>query len=517
MPATFDESGRSRAATGALPSLPRELDPRGRRRHGAARPPAGHGWHWVRFGAKFLSAALSALLLIAFGTYWWKYHAFSSGLNRLDIFTNNAATKPTHDIDGKDQNILIVGNDDRSTATDAELKQLGTGRDGGSLNTDTMMVVHVPANGAKATLISLPRDSYVDIPGFGMNKLNSAYPDAYNAASGTAEAKRAAGAKLLVQTIQNLTGLTMDHFVQVDLLGFYRISNAIGGVTVNMCAAVKEPDSGIDLHKGINVIKGTQALAFVRQRYNFPNGLGDLDRVERQRYFLTATFRKLTSAGTLLNPIKLQSLLTAVQSSLYMDSGLNPLNLARQMENLSADNIVGQTMPTDGFGTSSNGQSILVVNPAEVKTFVNKLIGTGNSKLTSAKTVAPSSVSVTVVNGGNTNGAATQNAAVLTQQGFRATVSSQSATSTATVIQYKAGMESQAKTLAAYVPGATLENVPSINQLTLLLGADGLSVKAKATTSSTATASHGATASHSATPTPKATAKAPAIDSGCIN
>jgi hypothetical protein len=276
---------------------------------------------------------------------------------------------------------------------------------------------------------------------------------------------------------------------------------------------VKEPDSGIDLHKGINVIKGTQALAFVRQRYNFPNGLGDLDRVERQRYFLTATFRKLTSAGTLLNPIKLQSLLTAVQSSLYMDAGLNPLNLARQMENLSADNIVGQTMPTDGFGTSSNGQSILVVNPAEVKTFVNKLIGTGNSKLNSAKTVAASSVSVMVVNGGNTNGAAAQNATMLTQQGFHATVSQQSATSTATVIQYKAGMESQAKTLAAYVPGATMQNVASINQLTLVLGADGLSAKAKAK----ATTSSPATASRTATPTPKATAKAPAIDSGCIN
>jgi LCP family protein required for cell wall assembly len=513
VPATFDESGRTRAPGGALPSLPPGLDPRGRRRHSASAASAGSGWHWARFGAKFLSAALSALLLIAFGTYWWKYHAFSSGLNRLDIFSNNATTKPTQDIDGKDQNLLIVGNDDRSTATDAELKQLGTGRDGGSLNTDTMMIVHVPANGAKATLISLPRDSYVNIPGYGMNKLNAAYPDAYNAASGSAAAKRAAGAKLLVQTVQDLTGLTMDHFVQVDLLGFYRISNAIGGVTVNMCAAVKEPDSGIDLHKGINVIKGTQALAFVRQRYNFPNGLGDLDRVERQRYFLTATFRKLTSAGTLLNPIKLQSLLTAVQSSLYMDAGLNPLNLARQMENLSADNIVGQTMPTDGFGTSSNGQSILVVNPAEVKTFVNKLIGTGNSKLNSAKTVAASSVSVMVVNGGNTNGAAAQNATMLTQQGFHATVSQQSATSTATVIQYKAGMESQAKTLAAYVPGATMQNVASINQLTLVLGADGLSAKAKAK----ATTSSPATASRTATPTPKATAKAPAIDSGCIN
>ena len=98
------------------------------------------------------------LLLVTFGVYWWKYHTFNTGLHRLAIFGASSG-RPSHDIDGKDQNILIVGNDDRSTANDAELRQLGTGRDGGSLNTDTMMIVHVPANGAKATLISLPRDS----------------------------------------------------------------------------------------------------------------------------------------------------------------------------------------------------------------------------------------------------------------------------------------------------------------------------------------------------------------------
>ncbi|MDT4891912.1 MAG: hypothetical protein QOE97_947, partial [Pseudonocardiales bacterium] len=320
---------------------------------------------------------LSVLLLVTFGVYWWKYHAFSSGLNRLNIFGSSATTKTTHDIDGKDQNLLIVGNDDRSTATDAELQQLGTTRDGGSLNTDTMMIVHVPADGKKATLISLPRDSYVAIPGFSSNKLNAAYPDGYSAASGSASAKRAAGARVLVQTIQNLTGLTIDHFVQVDLLGFYRISNAIGGVSVNMCNAVSDKNSGLNLHKGVNVVRGVSALAFVRQRYNFPDGNGDLDRVQRQRYFLTAAFRKLASAGTILNPIALQNLLNAVRSSMYMDSGLDPIALGRQMENLSANNIVGRTIPTEGFGYANVGGqslSIVKVDPAHVKAFVNTLI-----------------------------------------------------------------------------------------------------------------------------------------------
>jgi LCP family protein required for cell wall assembly len=354
----------------SLPPLPPELDPRGRHRGGGVRAP-GLSWRPVLWLTRVVAAALSVFLLITFGVYWQKYHAFNSGLKKLNVF-GNSISKPKTDIDGKDQNILIVGNDDRETATDAELAMLGTGRDGGSLNTDTMMLVHVPADGKRATLVSFPRDSYVQIPGFGRGKLNSASPDAYGATSGTTNQKRTAGARELVETLQQLTGVTIDHFVQVDLLGFYRISLAIGPVTVNMCQSVTEPESGINLHQGVNQIVGKQALAFVRQRYNFPNGLGDLDRVQRQRYFLTAAFRKVTSLGTLANPNKLQSLLDAVKKSVYMDDTMNPLQLASQMADLSADNIGGQTIPTDGFGHEDG--STVEVNPAEVQAFMKKLL-----------------------------------------------------------------------------------------------------------------------------------------------
>ncbi len=174
-----------------------------------------------------------------------------------------------------------------------------------------MMIVHVPADGSKLTVVSFPRDSYVDIPGYGKHKLNSAYPDGYQAAQGDETAKETAGAQLLVQTMQNLTGVTIDHFVQVDLLGFYRISNAIGGVPVVLCEAQKESNSGIDLPAGPSVIQGKQALAFVRQRYGLPNG--DFDRIKRQQYFLAQAFDKITSAGVLLNPVKLNNLLNAVE------------------------------------------------------------------------------------------------------------------------------------------------------------------------------------------------------------
>ncbi len=488
--------GARRRRVDGLPELPPDLDPRGKHRtrgsHGGLRR-----WRAV---SRVISAALSMFLLVAFGVYWWKYHAFDAGLKRLDVF-GSSAIRPVHDIDGKDQNILIVGNDDRQTMTNAEVHELHTGRDGGSLNTDTMMIVHVPANGTRATLISLPRDSYVAIPGYGMAKLNSAYVDGYTNSGGSSDAKRAAGARLLVTTIQNLTGLTINHFVQVDLLGFYRISNAIGGIQVDMCNAVTDSYSGINLHKGINVIKGVQALAFVRQRHGLSGG--DLDRVQRQRYFLTAAFRKLVSAGVILNPIKLQNLLTAVQSSMYLDAGLDPLALARQMENLSADNIVGKTIPTDGDNPNSPVGDVLVVNPTEVKAFIDKLIAPTDTKLVTARPVAPASVTVVVRNGGSVNGAASQNAAVLKQQGFTASVDPAPATSATTVIQYADGMQAQAKTLAQYVPGATLQET-NVHTLTLLLGTDGLTARAKPVPVTSPTQA----------PKPK---PAKAIDAGCIN
>jgi LCP family protein required for cell wall assembly len=449
------------------------------------------------------------VVLLGSGYLWWTFHNFTNNVPRLNVFA--AGDKPANDIDGKDQNILIVGNDDRSTATAAELKELNATRDGGSLNTDTMMIVHVPANGSKATLISLPRDSYVDIPGYQKYKLNAAYPDAYAATPGSLAAKRTAGAAELVKTVQQLTGLTIDHFVQVDLLGFYRISNAIGGVTVNMCAAVQEPNSGINLHKGLNVIEGTQALAFVRQRYGFPNGLGDLDRVQRQRYFLTAAFRKLTTAGVLLNPFKLSHLLDAVQNSMYMDSHLDPIGLARQMESLSANNISGVTIPTQGFGyAASDGSSVVLVDPGTVQSYLKRLFTPVDSALSSAKPVAPTTVTLEVLNAGSgVDGAAATAADTLRSHGFTVASVGNTATSSTTVIEYSDGQQSAAKTLAQYVPGVTFQKVSGLARVRLLLGTDELAVKAP-TLPSSPSSSTPAAPTHSSTPAQKP------IDSGCI-
>jgi LCP family protein required for cell wall assembly len=463
------------------PALPPELDPRGLRRAGRDRrtaetalpgesPVSAHRdvKRGLIVGIAIVATVLSVGIVAVSGWAWSTYNGFKSDIRRVNAI--GGAGKPGHDIDGKDQNLLVVGNDDRDTATDAELRQLGTTRDGGSYNTDTMMLMHLPANGQKATVISFPRDSYVSIPGHGMAKLNSAYVDGIQGHHGD----KAAGARLLVQTVENLTGLTVDHFVQVDLLGFYRISNAIGGVPVNLCEAQHEPNSGINLPKGVTKIQGKQALAFVRQRYGLPHG--DLDRIKRQQYFLSAAFRKVSSAGILLNPFKLQKLLKAVSNSLQMDNSLDPLKLAEQFQDLSAGNLIFKTIPTHGSRDTDVG-SALAVDPAEVRQFVDQLVGGSSSGFGNAEAVSPGSFTVDVLNGSTEDRAAGRSADTLRQVGFKVgTVDTAKSRSATTLIEYPAGMQAQAKTLAQQVPGAQGKQTASVQRVTLLLGADGVSV-----------------------------------------
>lgn len=353
--------------------LPPHLDPRGRHRGG--RSPRLHKYSIV---GGVLAALLSASLLVAAGYYWLTYRAIDNGVHRLKVGVN-APPSGKNDVDGSDQNILLVGIDDRTKMTQKQIKQLKVGNDGGSMATDTMMILHVPANGKKATFISLPRDSYVSIPGHGMNKLNAAFVTGYNAASGTPDQKRTAGADLLIQTIQDLTGLTINHYVQISFIGFYDISNAIGGVHINLCHAVNDTvaynrsigsdgGSGFHMSAGKHTIRGVTALEFVRQRHNLPNG--DLDRVRRQQYFLTAAFRQVASVGIFF---KLNSLGDALKKDVYLDPGLHLLDLAHQMENLSANNIIGKTIPFEHFANTDVG-SVEIVKPSRVQKFVTKLI-----------------------------------------------------------------------------------------------------------------------------------------------
>jgi LCP family protein required for cell wall assembly len=390
------------------------------------------------------------------------------------------------DPDGSAQNILLIGNDTRAGATLAELNALHTGHDKSTANADTMMVLHVPSDGGSPTLVSFPRDSWVTIPGHGRGKINSAYPDGYNAAkdAGKSEvAAESAGILLTIRTIHALTGLYIDHYMQVNLLGFYRISEAIGGVTVCLNHAQNASTdrdefgsgySGIDLPAGVSVIKGVQALAFVRQRHGLPHG--DLDRIKRQQYFLKSAFQKVTSAGMLLNPFKLHRLLSAVGKSLLVDPKLDLMSLAQQFETLTSGRINFATIPNNGpqlIYPDGVETSIVRVDRAAMPAFVAGLDGKGDAAYAQATAAAPATVTVDVLNGTDITRLAARNAAALEALGFRIDVVDSAAPTQASAVEYPAGREAQAKAVARAVPGAKPVLTPAVTRVTVVLGSDG--------------------------------------------
>jgi LCP family protein required for cell wall assembly len=386
-----------------------------------------------------------------------------------------------------------------------------------------MMLLHIPANGSRATVISFPRDSWVDIPGHGKGKINSAYGIGYNAAKSAGKSETEAegdGLLMTIKAIDALTGLHINHYMQVNLLGFYRISNAIGGVTVCLNAAQNantDSDaygkgySGIDLPKGVSTIKGKQALAFVRQRHGLPRG--DLDRIARQQYFLSAAFRKVESAGVLLNPFKLHNLLDAVGSSLLTDPSLNLLSLGSEFALMSSGNITYKTIPNNGpalIYPDGVETSIVQVDTAAIPAFIQQLDRSGaDPAYQSARAARPSSVTVDVLNGTDVVGLAGRNGDQLKSLGFRIdTVDSTDAT-TQTTVEYPAGMEAQAKAVANAVRGAKVLQTSSVRRVTLVLGTNGVQANGLVAQ----------TPSQSAHPSQKAAAKAKASAPSipCIN
>ncbi|MEF2976072.1 LCP family protein [Subtercola sp. YIM 133946] len=411
------------------------------------------------------------VLLVAGGYVVYNYQRFVNGITHIDAI-------PGGSTNNKDQNILLVGDDHRpDNATPEQLAQLGTQDDGGGTSTDTMIIVHLPADGSSATMISLPRDSWVDIPGFGQDKLNAAFT--YGTENGGGDA---GGAQLLITTIQNLTGLTIDHFVRVSLLGFYNVVDALGPVQVCLNEAVDDPFSAVNLPAGVSTLNASEALSFVRQRHGLPNG--DLDREVRQQYFLSVEARQILSAGTLLNPGKLASVLDAISSSIETDSGLNIIDLATQMRGLNADNIHSATIPISGTPTitvDGNDVSIVQVDTAAMPGFIAQVLGTSTpapaaspSAYDSATASPVGEVTVTVLNGSDSDGVAASNTDALSGFGFKTGTPDSTDSTSTTTIQYPAGNEGHAKAVAAYFPGATLE-VADVADVTVILGTDGIS------------------------------------------
>ena len=353
---------------------------------------------------KTVLAVLSAVVLTATGLVWSQLASLQNGLTTADVIDSGASSDAA-----AEQNILMVGLDTRVDAQGNPLPQdllnqlhAGSASDGGN-NTDTMIVIHIPAGGGGATAFSIPRDSYVQISGgYGKHKINSAYTYAQVAAinslsqqgvSGAQLAVQAAqaGAKNAIQTVQQLTGLTLTHFASVNLVGFYNISQAVGGVPVCLKAATQDSFSGASFPAGPQTISGAQALAFVRQRHGLP--LGDLDRVKRQQVFMASLAKTVTSSGTLTNPAKLTALIDAIKKTVTLDQGWDVLSFAQQMRGMSSGKITFHTIPTGtpALETPSDGVAVEVF-PQQVKDAIAATINAEAPKPASPTTTgAPAS------------------------------------------------------------------------------------------------------------------------------
>ena len=408
------------------------------------------------------------LLLVAGGYVAFNYQSFIAGITHVN------ALVPGGHSSNKDENILLVGDDHRPAgATAAELAQLGTTQDGGGTETDTIMLLHVPANGQNPTLISFPRDSWVDVPGIGMRKINAAFQ--IGAASGGASG----GAQLLVRIIQNMTGLTVNHYVRISLLGFYDVVNALGPVSVCLNHAVNDPYSGVNLPAGISSLDARQALAFVRQRHGLAGG--DLDREIRQQYFLSIEAQHILSAGTLLNPVKLHNVLSAVSSSIETDPGLNLVNLAAQVKGF-AGHLSSATIPITGTPTidvNGIGVSIVQVNMAAMPAFISRVLH-GTATSTAAPSLSPAQISLTVFNGGAAQGAAAAATTALSGVGFKTGVPTDTTAQVTTTVNYPAEDAGAAAVVGRYLPGATLKLVPGSTGIQVMLGRDGVVVSVAA-------------------------------------
>ncbi|WP_442800800.1 MULTISPECIES: LCP family protein [unclassified Rhodococcus (in: high G+C Gram-positive bacteria)] len=252
-------------------------------------------------------------------------------------------------------NWLLVGSDSRTGLSTEQEQELATGGETGPDRTDTVMLIHVPSGGGATTMVSLPRDSYVPIPGHGQDKLNASFA--------------LGGPALLVQTVEGATGVHIDHYAEIGFGGFASIVDDLGGVDVCLPQAIDDPLAGISLPAGCQELTGPQALGFVRTR---ATALADLDRMNNQRLFMSALLSKATGLSTLLNPVRMWSLASGVAGSLRVDESDHMWHLARLGWAMRGETVTA-TVPVGGFEDVSGIGNVLLWDRSRAVPFFDAL------------------------------------------------------------------------------------------------------------------------------------------------
>ncbi|GAA3537991.1 hypothetical protein GCM10022419_017450 [Nonomuraea rosea] len=369
----------------------------------------------------------AVLVIVSLGAYAY-YRRIESGIEREVIKVGASRPPETGAL-----NVLLVGSDSR----DGDNQKYGATSFGQGERTDTIMLLHISPNRDKATMISFPRDSMVQVPQCegkngavlpgGLRQINSAFNDG--------------GINCTIRTLESLTNIKINHFVKVDFTGFKGIIDAIGGIEICLPKPVNDPKAKLVLSAGKHVVKGEQALGYVRTRYALGDG-SDLSRIQRQQIFLTKVMQKVTDGGLLTDPVKLNDFLLAATSAVTLDDKLSldrMLEIGRSVSGLTTKELKGITVPTEPYPADKN--RVQFFEPAAKNFFENvrndvEVTVAPTPGKSSAPKVENEQVRVQVLNGTAETGKAAVVAGELASQGFVVTQVGTAPPATATSIRY---------------------------------------------------------------------------------
>ncbi|MFF0159412.1 LCP family protein [Streptomyces sp. NPDC005263] len=327
------------------PGIPGEPGSTGRHRaKGSRRKPRGK-----RKGVLIMAWVAAGIVVLGGTGAGYLYFKLNGNIKSVDIDSVLGTDRPTK-VDNGSENILVLGSDTRS----GNNKKLGGGTDDGSARSDTAMVVHVYQGHKKASVVSIPRDTIIERP-----ECTDAKGVEHDAASGVMfnSAYTTGGAACAVKTVESLSGIRMDHYLEVDFSGFQKLIDELGGVEVTTTKAIKDPDSHLDLKAGRHQLDGEQALGLVRTRHGVGDG-SDLGRIQLQQAFIKALINQVKHVDLFGNPKSLYNLANTATKAVTTDSDLGSVNslmsFADGLKGISSSNMKMVTMPVQYDPTNMN-------------------------------------------------------------------------------------------------------------------------------------------------------------------
>lgn len=434
------------------------------------------GSHRILRVAGALASASALALTVAAGSATLAVGHLQGNVTTVDI-SDQVGQRPLDfgDLSQGPVTLLVMGSDERTGTGNTRYGHFDGAR------SDTTMLVHVYPDRESAVVLSIPRDTVMQLPACRSSSGEhlGAVRDRFNAAFDRG------GPGCTVKAVESLTGLQVDHFVVLDFHGFKKTINALGGVEVCLTRPLKDEKSGVDLPAGRTRVKGEDALAFVRVRHNIGDG-SDISRINRQQLFLSSLIQEVSSSGLLTDPLRLWRVLNEASKSLAADRAMTDpagvVALASSLVGIRPKDITFVTLP---WLPSGDGATI-VMDRARAEPIFAAIAeespwpppptkGADGQPLT----VLPARVLVDVRNATGTQGVASTVAGELAGQGFRTGRLDSGPDRATTVIRHSPDQLQAARTLQAAVPGSTLKEVDSLGpRLQLVLGRDAHEVRA---------------------------------------